>query len=112
MKRSFLMVVAMGAWVAAVDALAEEAKTVNAMEIVSTVCAMCHGDDGNKMLTPETPKIGGQREDYLAKALQDYKNGSRNNPIMAAVAQPLSDAEIKALSQHFAAQVSELYTKK
>ena len=61
--------------------LAEEAKheekAVNASEIVNTVCAACHGEDGNKMLTPETPKLGGQAGDYLAKALHDYKAGKR-----------------------------------
>ena len=98
--------------VSAGNALAEEAKEVNAGEIVNTVCAMCHGEDGNKMLTPETPKIGGQKRDYLVKALQDYKKGHRNNAIMGAVSQPLSEEEIEALAAYFAAQDSELYTLK
>lgn len=95
------------------SAFAEDAAApVNAPEIVNTVCAMCHGEDGNKMLTPETPKIGGQKADYLAKSLRDYKSGDRKNPIMAAVAAPLSDEAIDALAAHFATQKSELYTLK
>ena len=96
------------------SALAEEAKheekAVNAAEIVNTVCAACHGEDGNKMLTPETPKLGGQASDYLAKALRDYRGGKRKNPIMGAVAHPLSDAEIAALAHYFSTQPSQLYT--
>ena len=98
-------------------ALAEDAEKqaeapVNAEEIVKTICAACHGEDGNKMLTPETPKIGGQRADYLAKSLQDYRSGSRNNVFMAGVAQALSDEQIEALAAYFAKQDSELYTLK
>jgi cytochrome c553 len=94
------------------NALAEEAAPVSTAEIINTVCAMCHGEDGNKMLTPETPKIGGQKGDYLAKALHDYKSGARNNAIMVAVAQPLSKEEIEALAAHFSSQESELHTFK
>lgn len=105
------------ACVAAGGALAEDAEQqakapVNAEEIVNTICAACHGEDGNKMLTPETPKIGGQRADYLAKTLRDYRSGSRNNMFMAGVAQALSDEEIEALAKYFAKQESELYTLK
>lgn len=115
MKQHFSAIVAIVACTGVGSALAEEAKhdkAVNASEIVTTVCAMCHGEDGNKMLTPETPKIGGQKSDYLAKALRDYRSGGRKNPIMGAVAQPLTDAEIKALADHFSAQQSQLYTLK
>ena len=90
----------------------EAAKAVDVNEIVTTVCATCHGEDGNKMLTPETPKLGGQKADYLAKALGDYRSGARANPLMSAVATGLSDAEIEALSAYFAEQNSELYTLK
>lgn len=94
-------------------AFSEDAgETVNAAEIVTTVCAMCHGEDGNKMLTPETPKIGGQKADYLAKSLHDYKSGDRKNPIMAAVAAPLGKEAIEALAAYFAEQDSQLYTLK
>jgi cytochrome c553 len=113
MKQYFPAIVAVAGCLMTAGALAEEAAApVNAQEIVNTVCAMCHGEDGNKMLTPETPKIGGQKGDYLAKSLHDYKSGDRKNPIMAAVAAPLSDEAIEALAEYFAAQKSELYTLK
>ena len=114
MKQFFSMVAGVLVCMGVAGALAEEAKheekAVNAVEIVNTVCAACHGEDGNKMLTPETPKLGGQASDYMAKALHDYKAGKRKNPIMGAVAQPLSDAEIKALAHYFSTQPAQLYT--
>lgn len=111
MKRRFLAVAAVAACLAGGVAFAEDgSEPVNAAEIVTTVCAMCHGEDGNKMLTPETPRIGGQPADYLAKSLHDYKSGDRKNPIMAAVAAPLSADAIEALSSYFSEQDSQLYT--
>lgn len=113
MKQTFSAMLAVAGCLVTGSVFAEDAaEPVNAGEIVTTVCAMCHGEDGNKMLTPETPKIGGQKGDYLAKSLHDYKSGDRKNPIMAAVAAPLSDDAIEALAAYFAAQKSELYTLK
>jgi len=89
---------------------ADDAAEVNASEIVTTVCAACHGEDGNKMMTPETPKIGGQKEDYLAISLHAYKTGTRTHAIMSAVAQGLESDAIDALAEYFAHQESELYT--
>ena len=110
MKRELAVMAAVVACLMTGSALAEEAPAADTTEIVNTVCAMCHGEDGNKMLTPETPKIGGQKGDYLAKALHDYKAGARNNAIMAAVAQPLSKEQIEALAAYFSSQKPELYT--
>jgi cytochrome c553 len=82
-----------------------------AHEKAKTICAACHGEDGNKPNTPDTPKLAGQHRDYLAKALRDYKSGARKNPIMGAMAQGLSKEEIEDLAAYFHEQKSELYTK-
>jgi cytochrome c553 len=50
-------------------------------------------------------RIAGQREDYLVKALRDYKSGVRAGGGMAAmadVAYPLSEEEIVALAHYLA----------
>ncbi len=75
------------------------------------VCAACHGLDGNKSMTPDTPKIGGQASDYLAEALEQYKNGMRNHPIMGAMAAGLTSQDIQELSNYFASQTSQLFSK-
>jgi cytochrome c553 len=64
-------------------------------------CASCHTDSfaGTKAVA----RIAGQREEYLVKALRDYKSGVRAGGAMAAmadVAYPLSEEEIEALAHY------------
>jgi cytochrome c553 len=66
-------------------------------------CASCHGDAfaGTKAVA----RLAGQREEYLVKALHDYKSGARSGGAGAAmtdVAYPLSDEEITALAHYLA----------
>jgi cytochrome c553 len=66
-------------------------------------CASCHTDTfaGTKAVA----RIAGQREEYLLKALHDYKSGARSGgagAAMADVAYPLSDEEITALAHYLA----------
>jgi cytochrome c553 len=53
------------------------------------VCAACHGEDGTKPLTPETPILAGQYADYLAHSLRAYKK-ERGKITDGPMAQPLS----------------------
>jgi len=64
-------------------------------------CASCHTD--NYAGTKAVARIAGQREDYLLKALRDYKSGVRSGgggAAMADVAYPLSEEEITALAHY------------
>ena len=68
-------------------------------------CASCHTDTyaGTKAVA----RVAGQREEYLVKALRDYKSGIRSGGGQAAmsdVAYPLSEEEIEALA-HFLAHL-------
>lgn len=72
------------------------------------VCQACHGMDGMSTANADYPKIGGQHRDYLAKALRDYKSGVRKNPIMGAMAQPLTPADIDNMAAYYAAQPGPL----
>ena len=103
--RLLLALVCLGAATAAgaADLKAGEAK-------VKEVCQACHGLDGNAA-TPDYPKLGGQRPDYLAKALRDYKSGARKNAIMAAFAGALSAQDIENLAAFYAAQPAVLIVK-
>jgi cytochrome c553 len=74
------------------------------------VCQACHGLDGNSQ-APDYPKLGGQRADYLAKALRDYKSGARKNPIMAGFASTLSPKDIENVAAYYASQPAVLYVK-
>jgi cytochrome c553 len=66
-------------------------------------CASCHTDTfaGTKAVA----RLAGQREDYLIKALHDYKSNLRVGggvAAMADVAYSLSDEEIEALAHYLA----------
>lgn len=66
-------------------------------------CASCHGSDGRSNVMPEYPKIGGQNGAYVVNALKAYRDGRRIGTyaaIMAAVAKPLSDADIANLAAY------------
>lgn len=74
-----------------------------AQAAVGRRCASCHTDSyaGTKAVA----RIAGQREEYLLKALQDYKSGVRSGggvAAMADVAYPLSEEEITALAHYLA----------
>jgi cytochrome c553 len=74
----------------------------------NTVCAACHGQDGNKTLDNTYPKLAGQYPDYLLKALKEYKSGKRSNAIMAGQAQALSDADMANLASYYGSLPSQL----
>jgi cytochrome c553 len=64
-------------------------------------CASCHTD--GYAGTELTPRLAGQREDYLGKALHDYKSGARSGTAIAAMAEAargLSDDDIAALAHY------------
>ena len=65
-------------------------------------CQACHGLDGQAKL-PDAPNLAGQNPIYLAKALQDYRSGTRHNEMMAVIVKPLSDQDIADLAAYYAA---------
>jgi cytochrome c553 len=82
-----------------------------AQPIVSSVCAACHGADGNSPL-PANPSLAGQHSSYLYKQLSDYKAGRRKNAVMNAMVANLSDDDLHNLAAYFAAQKSKPGTAK
>jgi cytochrome c553 len=63
-------------------------------------CQACHGMDGLAKI-PEAPHLAAQNEDYLVKALNDYRSGARQNEMMTVMAKPLSDADIANLAGYY-----------
>lgn len=63
-------------------------------------CNFCHKQDFSG--EENAPRLAGQREDYLVKALRDYKSNSRRayDTSMADVMHPLTDADLLDLA-HF-----------
>jgi cytochrome c553 len=72
-----------------------------ALTKAKTLCASCHGPEGISM-NPLWPNLAGQQEQYLAKAMSDYREGNRKDPTMAPLAKMLTDKEIEDLAAYYA----------
>jgi cytochrome c553 len=65
-------------------------------------CDKCHGpQSANPAMV--SPRIDGQPEAYLGKALKDYRSGTRPQSAMHAMGQPLTDADIGAIAKFYSA---------
>jgi cytochrome c553 len=65
-------------------------------------CASCHGPTGQG-IPSQYPRLSGQWADYTAAQLTAFQQGVRNNnEPMHAIAQRLSDREIKAVADYVA----------
>jgi cytochrome c553 len=71
--------------------------------ISASVCAACHTNDGSRGVAAN-PIIQGQHPDYLVKQLAEFKAGKRDNPIMKAMAAPLSEADMKNVAAFYASK--------
>ena len=69
----------------------------------ATACSACHGNSGVGA-DPATPNLAGQDAQYIAAALRAYKDGSRSDATMKALASSLDDAAGKNLAAFYANQ--------
>lgn len=69
----------------------------------ATVCVACHAADGNSAI-PANPKLAQQHPQYLAKQLEEFKSGKRNNAVMKGFASTLSDEDMKNIAAWLSAQ--------
>jgi cytochrome c553 len=72
-------------------------------QIVTEICAACHGQDGNSP-TPVNPSLASQHADYITLQLTHYKSGVRANPVMQGIAQQLGPEDMRSLGAYFAQQ--------
>ena len=66
-------------------------------------CTACHGPDGNST-TPMWPKLAGQHAEYTSKQLMDFKNGKRENALMAPMTASMNDQDIEDIAAYYASQ--------
>jgi cytochrome c553 len=65
-------------------------------------CASCHGAAGAG-IPVQYPRLAGQQQDYTTAQLVNFRTGARkNSPQMTALAQRLSDDEMKAVADYIA----------
>jgi cytochrome c553 len=68
---------------------------------VQSVCAACHGAAGISV-SDSIPNLAGQKAAYLETQLKAWKDGSRKNPLMNAIATQLSGEDIANVAAYFA----------
>jgi cytochrome c553 len=66
-------------------------------------CETCHGAHGEGMAAAQVPRLAGQSADYLQKQLDDYADGTRDNPMMANFAKALSKPQRARFAARYAA---------
>ena len=64
-------------------------------------CQTCHGANGIASM-PNVPSLAAQNEQYLLKALGDYKSGARKDDVMSLIVQSLSDEDVANLAAYYA----------
>jgi cytochrome c553 len=81
-------------------------------QIVTQVCAACHGADGNSAISVN-PSLAGQHPEYTLKQLmnfksQDGKPAERGNAVMAGMVASLSADDMRNLAAYYAGQKPKL----
>ena len=68
-------------------------------------CVACHGTADLKLGTPpvSVPLLNGQRAEVIFYALRDYKNGARDNIVMAPIVAALSEQDMRDLGAYLSA---------
>ena len=66
----------------------------------SATCAACHGPNG---ISPNDlwPNLAGQKVGYFIAQMKAFRDGKRQDPMMAPMAAALSDADIANLAAYY-----------
>jgi cytochrome c553 len=70
---------------------------------VGSVCAACHGADGNST-DSQYPKLAGQHANYIEHQLELFQSGKRANSIMSGMAGMLSKQDIANVAAYLSQQ--------
>jgi cytochrome c553 len=103
---SLLLAGVMSSVQAADHAAAPKGDPAKGQAIGSTVCAGCHGADGNS-IAPTYPKLASQHPEYLFKQLKNFKGADgkqpeRVNPIMNGMVAAFDEGQLRDLAAYFA----------
>jgi len=90
------------AWPAAHAADGQKIFTQGGANPAAMACLGCHGPDGKGLAAAGFPRLAGLPAGYLSKQLHDWRNGSRQQPVMTPLAKALGEDEIEAVSHYLA----------
>jgi len=66
----------------------------------AAACTVCHGQNGISV-NAVWPTLAGQHEDYIARALQQYRDGTRSDPVMGVQAALVAEEDVARLARYF-----------
>ncbi|WP_146591630.1 c-type cytochrome [Puniceibacterium confluentis] len=73
------------------------------------LCVACHGADGIGQMD-DVPNLAGETNIYIETQLKAFRIGKRTHEVMSAIAADLTDAEIRAAADWYAAVRIEIST--
>jgi cytochrome c553 len=65
-------------------------------------CVVCHGQEGRATSQGYFPRIAGKPAGYLYNQLVNFRDGKRQNAIMAYLVDQMSDEYLREIADHFA----------
>ncbi|MBS3935308.1 MAG: cytochrome c4 [Sulfuritalea sp.] len=72
-------------------------------QTAATVCAACHGVDGNST-DPAYPKLAGMNQEYLLRQLRAFASGKRRDEAMTGIIAGIDVADFPALAAYYGKQ--------
>ena len=103
MKKKLLALSMALAFTGGATHIAHAQGSIKAGQEKAAACAGCHGEDGNSMVST-FPKLAQQHASYLERQLKDFRDGTRNDPVMSPMAMPLSDEDIADIAAYYASR--------
>jgi len=91
------ILLATGLLLGCTPAIADELREYG--EYLSGECTTCHQIDGT--VTEGIPPINGLDSESFIVAMNSFRNGERDNPVMVSVAKNLDQEQLKALAAYF-----------
>ena len=85
---------------AALAGISQAADIESGKATANSRCVSCHGKAG-KSANPMYPNLAGQHASYLAKQMRDFQSGKRQDPIMNAMLNGVSEATIDDLAAYY-----------
>jgi cytochrome c553 len=81
------------------ETVAAGGDSISGIEATAT-CVACHGQNGIS-LSPTWPTLAGQHEDYLVHAMNQYRDGTRTDPVMSPMATALTEDDVLLLARFY-----------
>lgn len=80
--------------------MASPSRAADPSETARTVCAACHGVDGNST-DPQYPKLAGMDQEYLMRQLKAFASGKRREETMAAIVAGIDPNDFPTLAAYY-----------